>query len=203
MKRYLARHINQGKYRKGCGLSDTRFENPTGWTDFLITDSMVYSHRRTDYSIAYFDETAHIHDYYELVIYVSGNVDYVTEDKIFSPAPASAVIFSPGTTHNTRLRSASVYERYVFYFYPDIFVFSGRPSPFGELLCRKDGSLVFSIPEKEAGELLALLGKLDGELAKPSPNALLSYVRAMGVLDILSELSDTTAPKLCRRSLWK
>ena len=195
MKRYIARHINQGKYKKGCSISDTRFHSLSGWADDLITDSMIYSHRKTDYASAEFDETAHIHDHYELVIYVGGSVDYVTEGRIFSPTPVSAVLFSPSAVHNTRLCKPSVYERYVFYFYPEIFDLSGRRMPFGDILELSDGARVWNIPTDRQAELLHALGRLDSELSKSAPNTLISYVRAMNVIDLIAEISDISTPK--------
>ncbi|MBQ8849556.1 MAG: hypothetical protein IJ011_04395, partial [Clostridia bacterium] len=194
MKRYVARHINQSKYQGTVGLSDTRFESLSGWTDHIITDSMIYSHRKTDYSRAQFDETAHIHDHYELVIYVGGNVDFVTESKIFSPAPVSVALFAPSAVHNTRLCVPSVYERYVFYFYPSVFELSGKSLPFGALLDCPEGAKVWEIPHDLRAELLHALARLDRELAKTEPNTLISYVRAMSVFDLLSDISDTHTP---------
>lgn len=194
MKRYIARHINQKKYEVGCDPSDRSFKSVWGWTDDLITDSIVYSHRKTDYSSAEFDENAHIHDHYELVIFANGDVDFVTESEIITPSPVSAALFAPSAVHNTRLRSASVYERYVFYFYPNIFTFSGMTAPFGELLDCTNGSKIWQIPSDRQGELLRGLGRLDNELSKDTPNPLLCYIRTMGIFDILSDTSNAPAP---------
>ncbi len=194
MKRYIAKHINQNKYVKGCGAGDVCFQSLSGWRDHLITDSMIYSHRRTDYAHAEFDETAHIHDYCELVIYVSGNVELVTDKGIYSPTYMTAALFSAGTAHNIRLRSPSVYERYVFYFYPDIFHFSGKHLPFGGLFDGSEGVRVVNIPTELSAELISALKRLDGALEKDKGNRLLSYVQAMSVLGILSDLSGTPTP---------
>ena len=190
MKRYISKRINQNKYISGSTLWDKNFESRVGWVDHLINDSMVYSHRRTDYSRAEFDETAHIHDYYELVIYVEGDVDIVTDREIYAPTYMTAALFPPGTVHNTRLRSPSVYERYVFYFYPDIFYCSGRDLPFGELFSLSEGARVISIPTELSAELITALGRLDGELSRPARNDLLAYVRAMGIMGLISEISE-------------
>ena len=190
MKRYISKHINQNKYISGSTLCDKRFESKVGWVDYLVNDSMIYSHRRTDYSCAEFDETAHIHDYYELVIYVCGNVDIVTDREIYAPKPMTVALFPPRTVHNTRLRAKSVYERHVFYFYPDIFNCSGRSMPFGELFSETEQARVISIPAEHTAELTASLSKLDAELSRPSRNDLLSYVRAMGIMGLISEISE-------------
>ena len=190
MKRYISKHINQNKYISGVTLADRRFESRVGWVDCLINDSMIYSHRRTDYSRADFDETAHIHDFYELVIYVEGDVDIVTDREIYAPARMSAALFPPRTVHNTRLRSKSVYERYVFYFYPDIFNFSGRAQPFGKLFGETEGARVISIPAELSKELTTALGRLDTELSRSPRNDLLAYVYAMGVMGLISEISE-------------
>ena len=194
MKRYIARHINQGKYKSGCSISDTRFLSLSGWMDALITDSMIYSHRKTDYASADFDEIAHIHDHYELVIYVGGSVDFVTEGRIFSPTPVSVALFSPSAVHNTRLCTPSVYERYVFYFYPEIFDLSGRRLPFGDILDSTDGARVWDIPVDRQAELMHALGRLDSELSKGAPNMLVTYVRAMSVLDLVADISCMVTP---------
>lgn len=188
MKRYITKHINQNKYVGTPSLSDFAFQSYDGWYDYLISEEMVYSHRRTDYSGKKCDETAHIHDYYELVIYVSGEVDYVTEGSVFSPAPVAAALFAPGTVHNTRLSSPSVYERYVFYFYPQLFQHNGMPFPFSGLLSSSSGAEVTLLPREETDVLIHALRRIDSEASLSEPNKLRVYVRAMNALDLIAEL---------------
>ena len=184
MKRYITGHINRNKYAGSPALSDFCFRSREGWCDYLISDNIVYSHRRTDYRVKSCDETAHIHDYYELVIYVSGEVDYVTEKSVFSPAPIAAALFAPGTVHNTRLSSASVYERYVFYFYPQLF----ESQPFDRLISPEGGAEVTLLPREGTDELIRALSRLDEEASLGEPNRFRAYIRAMSALDLIGEL---------------
>ena len=66
----------------------------------------------------------HAHDFYELIIYVNGNVDYVTDNFLTKPQPYSVVWFCPGQMHTATLLSESKYERYVLYFSKDFLLCS-------------------------------------------------------------------------------
>lgn len=185
MNRYIDRHLNKSKYFADPKSDGIGYRSVYGWTDFMLSRNLIYSHRKTDYSRAEFDETAHIHDYYELVIYMGGNVDFVTESKILSPAPMSAVFFRPGEIHNTRLNEPSVYERCVFYFYSELFLHEGKYLPFCDFLTEPTGNF-FEINTDIQKEISAAIVLLDCELKKNAPNPLLCTLRAMEIFDILS-----------------
>ena len=99
----------------------TSFDRRHGWIDCIIDDNLVYSHRTTEYTKQNFTEGLHVHDFYELIIYVNGNVDYVTDNYLVKPQPYSVVWFCPGQMHTATLLSHSEYERYVFYFTEEFF----------------------------------------------------------------------------------
>ena len=189
MVRYIQAHIHKGKYRETEGCRSDRFHHIGGWEDHLICDSLIYSHRKTDYTKDRFDETAHIHDYYELVLYVSGNVDYVTDCAILAPAPMAAVWFAPGELHNTRLRAPSCYERYVFYFHTSLFSFEGTSYPLCPFL-EQTANRFFRIGDESRPALLAALDRLDRMLREDTPNHLLCFaevIRLLAQLDTYAE----------------
>lgn len=189
MVRYIQAHINKGKYLGNDGPNSGRFHHIDGWEDHLICDNLIYSHRKTDYTKDRFDETAHIHDYYELVLYVSGNVDYVTDLAILAPAPMAAVWFAPGEIHNTRLRAPSCYERYVFYFHSSLFSFEGKSYPLCPFL-EQSADRFFRIGEERRPALLSSLDKLDRMLLEDTPNHLLCYAEVIRLLSLLNASAD-------------
>ena len=190
MIRYLASHIAKGSYRGDPDLRDARFVHVNGWTDVSVCDSLIYSHRKTDYSTVDFDETAHFHDYYELVIYRSGNVDYVDGDRVLSPTPPSVIRFAPGEIHNTRLRASCPYERHVFYFRPSLFSLEGNSYPVAPFLFRTDAPHAFSIPPEHREEVEAILGELDALADAESPNRLLCLCVTLRLFALLDRLAD-------------
>lgn len=52
-------------------------------------------------------------------------MEYMRDDILVTPKPYSAIWFLPGQMHTARLKSASEYERYVFYFSRDFFEYNG------------------------------------------------------------------------------
>ena len=119
---YIQIHNNYNSYTNEIKkLGYTSFESVFGWVDYIIGDNLVYSHRINEYTKENFTEGLHVHDFYELIIYVNGNVDYVTDNYLVTPQPYSVVWFCPGQMHTATLLSQSKYERYVLYFSKEFF----------------------------------------------------------------------------------
>ena len=86
MKNYVKQHIEQGSYGENPAIDGIySFVNTHGWEDRLVHSSMIFSHRATDYTEETFDEGFHSHEYYEVVFYISGKVEYVCENDVFKP----------------------------------------------------------------------------------------------------------------------
>lgn len=119
---YIQIHNNYNSYINEIKkVGYTSFESVFGWMDYIIDDNLVYSHRINEYTKESFTEGLHVHDFYELIIYVNGNVDYVTDNYLVTPQPYSVVWFCPGQMHTATLLSQSEYERYVLYFSKEFF----------------------------------------------------------------------------------
>ncbi len=150
------------------------FYNMEGWTDFVIDKSLIYSHRKNSYTKKIFTEGLHAHDYYELLIYVNGDVRYIKDDILLTPNPFSAVWFLPGQIHTATLNSPSEYERYVFYFTKDFFRYNSEIFPITEFM----GILNSNILTPDIScikEISSLLNKIDSVLSSEvSYNGLLA-----------------------------
>lgn len=124
-EQYIELHKNKGRYNwetqaNGCSASTGN----TSWVDNIINENLIYSHRKNRYTKSNFTEGLHTHEYYELIIYVSGEVEYIKDDLLITPSPYSVIWFLPGQMHTARLKAPSEYERHVFYFSKEFFKFN-------------------------------------------------------------------------------
>lgn len=193
MEQYIKRHENRGEYINthmlgGCRCHTSRY----GWEDIEIGDSMIFSHRTTGYTRETFTEGFHSHDYSELLVYVGGDVEYIGENTLMSPVSGCAVSFSPGIMHTARLLSASVYERYVLYFFPDFFEYMGRTVPIPGF----DGSAACAsrlIPADS--RLAAILHDAEAAVCSDAPyGGLLARSLIISFFGVLAASSQRPAP---------
>ena len=168
---YIRSHKLRGSYpEKASGIGYAAFESGGGWTDYVIDESLVYSHRVNEYTRKSFTEGLHMHSYYELIVYVKGDVEYIADDCIVSPHPYSVVWFSPGQMHTATLLSASEYERFVFYFSEDFFRLGGAVVPMTDFI--KSRSInAFNPNDTHIGKIRSLLGSIDAQLGSKSPQS--------------------------------
>lgn len=182
---YIKLHLLHGMYRNeacdGGGYRNTR-----GWTDRAVGNHMIFSHRVTDYTKATFDEGLHAHPYYELIVYLSGDVDYVKGDTVIRPTPYSVIWFLPGEMHTARLLRDSCYERLVFYFSSEFFCLDGCAVPMTAFMERQDAGRIAPSEQTVSATKLLLGQMLHARSIGDSCAALLekSYVTAFfGVLN--------------------
>lgn len=133
LEQYIASHFQSGAY-VGCENGTGVYENALGWVDNPVTSSLIFSHRSTLYTRENFTEGLHNHDFYELLIYVDGDVEYIKDDTVIRPQKYSAIWFTPGQMHTARLLSPSRYERYVIYFYEDFFSMENGQTPITDFI---------------------------------------------------------------------
>ena len=179
----------------------TYFPNPQAqpikgpWRQYDITDSLIYSHRSTEYDRASYPSSLHFHDYYELLVFVEGDVRYICESSSALPRFGDVIIIPPGKLHMSLINSDHTrYERYVFYLYPEAFdSVGGRPLLHFMEQDRGD-QFTFSLKRKHMDELLPVLGQLDSILTRGTPKdhalAIAYTLQAFYLLDNLSA-SDT------------
>jgi len=78
------------------------------------------------------DYEMHCHLFYEIYYFISGDVDYMVEGKIYHPAPNSVLLLKPGSAHGVKINRED-YKRYAFHFMPDVIPLEHRDillSPF-------------------------------------------------------------------------
>ncbi|MBQ2240692.1 MAG: helix-turn-helix domain-containing protein [Clostridia bacterium] len=138
----------------------------TNWENDLINDSLCYSYRSTVYDVNTFPSSLHSHDYYELVIFVEGEINYVCESSVYSPKRGDVIIIPPGKFHMSKLKGERThYKRHVFYLYPNAFDAVG--ASLADILIRTGEGVRFSLPSREREEeLLTLTEKLSSALKK-------------------------------------
>ncbi len=142
-----------------------RYLHREGWIDTVVNQDLIFSHRNTWYTPDIFTEKFHAQEYYELVIYIQGDVEYLNENVLISPSPCMVTWFKPGQLHTTRLRSNSQYERYVLYFTPDFFDIGDKVQPILDFVNHSDGTYM-TLSESKFAELLEFLKKVEAIIKK-------------------------------------
>lgn len=181
-KRYIRFHLQNGTY---TGDADgIRYENKQGWFDLNVEGELIFSHRDTVYTRENFTEGLHVHDYYELILYMGGDVEYINENSLMLPAAPAAVWFLPGQMHTARLRAPSRYERYVLYFSEAFFSTGGHCVPILDFM---QNGFCASIPESKVGELTRILTRVATLAAEEKPHtALLLRAYLLELFDLLN-----------------
>lgn len=154
----------------GCYISEKEkagyisYNNRNKWNDYIIDNCLVYSHRTNEYTRKNFSEGLHTHEFYEMIVYVSGDVEYVKDDILIKPKPYSIIWFVPGQMHTARLLSASEYERHVFYFSKDFFKFNNITVPMTEFMDRGNVSAL----NPDIAEIKEILKKINIQINSES-----------------------------------
>jgi AraC-like DNA-binding protein len=201
---FIQKRLQSHKYvRQVQAFPFYRYQNEEGWTDSILNQELVFSHRNTWYTSETFTEKLHAHDYYELTIYVKGDVEYVNENTLISVSPYTVVWFKPGHMHTTRLLADSQYERYLLYFSTDFFSIGGKNTPITNFMEHSaTGSLTLS--QKNITELTSVLKRIDKTLTcNKSYKELLVNALLIELFDLLNsseteiiegvKLDDTTS----------
>lgn len=183
-RQYVLFHEGSGQYQKSLG--GIRHQSKQGWYDVEVEEEMIFSHRANDYTRETFTEGLHAHQYYELLIYAGGDVEYVSDNALILPGSLTAVWFLPGQMHTARLRSSSRYERYVLYFSRDFFKTGERIAPMLDFMERGAGAI--RIPDEKREKLLRILKRavtLSAEDKAYTPLLLKAYL--LELFDLLND----------------
>lgn len=151
------------------------------WRENYINDSLFYSNRSTEYTRQTYLTTMHYHEYYEMVIFLEGDIHYICESEAYPVEYGDIILIPPRKIHMSMLNTeATHYKRHVFYFYPDAFDALGCGALMNFLNKNQGRYLLTSLEQKERKKLFSLLDKLDEALKNtesPLHQALaLSYV---------------------------
>lgn len=182
MKGYIESHVRRGEYGEEQ-LFPHRFRNVQGWTDHFIGEGIVFSHRDTDYVPETFRDALHTHAFYELVIWKSGDVRYILDDRRVDPTPDTVTVIPPNTVHSSQLLRPSRYERYVLYLSESAFAsFASGPSV---LLHVASPALVRMPSEEKELKLQRLLTRIEERLQKGGAGAELAALSSVIELLVL------------------
>lgn len=171
VEQYIASHLANGRYTQRLAQAACAcYLHREGWIDTVIDGSMIFAHRCTCFTKESFTNLFHAHDYYEMVIFVRGEVEYLQENTRVHPMRAMVSWRHPGQMHTTHLLAGGEYERYVFYFSPEFFALHGTPM---QMLAYMQGypDGVLQLSEADAEEMLALLERARGLVGSPLPYA--------------------------------
>lgn len=169
-QRYISRHLNDRKYTgKTDSLLLPGYKHKRGWTDIIVGNDLIFSHRNTYYTKENFTEGLHAHEYYELLVYISGNVEYINENRIIKPGSVSTIWFKPGQMHTARLIGASQYERYVFYFSRSFFEMNGRDTRITDFMEKPENGFAICHSADNTAGILSLLRKADAAVTSQAP----------------------------------
>lgn len=134
------------------------------WRDNDLLPSLYYAYRDTAYSRADYPSTVHYHDYFELVVFVEGDIRYICEDETYRLRVGDIILIPPGKLHMSMLEGeATRYRRHVFYLYPDAFAAMGGGALTDFLAA--PGGVQLALPAEARAGLLDLLARLDAALA--------------------------------------
>ena len=90
------------------------------WRSNYLNQSLYYSCRETRYDRKTYPSRMHYHDYYELVVFLGGDIHYICESSACQPEYGDVILIPPHRLHMSAINAAStVYRRHVFYLYPD------------------------------------------------------------------------------------
>ena len=165
MRNYLKQHMEMGLYGSEALPGGNTYKSVNGWTDYLVNEDMLFSHRVNTYTCDNFGEGLRRHDYYEVIVYVSGDVEYVRENDVLLPAPGMIIASLPGMMHTARLISDCTYDRYVFYFNRSFFTYCGVAYPLPDFLSDKEKNNNLNPDEATKEQLLKLLKSIEEALA--------------------------------------
>ena len=109
----------------------------------------------------------HYHDFYKILILLSGDVTYCIEGRSYELAPFDIVLVNAGEVHRPIIRSDSTYERIILYISPE-FLQSFRKEECDLGLCfaraRQEKSGVLRMPSMKNSKLFSVLLELEGSL---------------------------------------
>ena len=126
MRQHIQTNIARGRYAgQPVVRSAEAYVNKTGgWTDYLLGEEFIFSHRINDYTPDDFPEDLHAHDYYELTVCAGGDaMQYVADRRYLSLRPGAVVLTRPMAVHMFRPLAPVHHDRYVLYFKPTLRLF--------------------------------------------------------------------------------
>ncbi|MBE5771356.1 MAG: helix-turn-helix domain-containing protein [Clostridiales bacterium] len=180
-------------------LNIQRAQHPqiVNWRENSINDFLFYSYRSTDYDRETYPARLHYHDYYELVIVLSGKIRYLCGSHSYQPQKGDIILIPPRTLHMSMIDEETTrYTRHVFYLYPNAFDAHDCAALADFLRNQPPHQYLITLPPEAQQELFSLLPRLDQALAQedsPLDRALaLGYI--LQIFYLLNKKSRADAP---------
>lgn len=130
-----------------------------GWTDYYLGSSVLFSRRSVFYDSTTFPDKLHTHGFFEIVVFLGGNVSYVSGDRVFTPGYGDIMIFPPDCEHTVRSGKDGVYDRAVLYIEKEWFT-SNAMGYLPEVF-RSHDACCYMIAPDHSERFLRLLAKLE------------------------------------------
>lgn len=84
----------------------------------MDTEQVCYGYNVTENITT--EYALHCHNFYEVYLFLEGDVDYLVEGEHYNPTPNSLLLLSPHLFHGVRINSCRPYRRFSIHFHPDI-----------------------------------------------------------------------------------
>lgn len=119
----------------------------------------------------------HYHDFFKIMLFISGDVDYFIEGITYRLEPFDIVLVGAGEVHRPVIRSASPYERIILYVSPELLTsfasedvsletcFQKQPENFRKLPEQKEPCPVLRTSSPSVSRLFKLCEKLESSLS--------------------------------------
>lgn len=170
MKDYIKQHIESGMYGVNTVLGAGKYTNVKGWTDYLVHDNLIFSHRTNTYTAETFEEGLHSHGFFEIIFYVTGDVEYIRENEVSVPKSGMVISCAPEVMHTSRLLADGAYDRYVMYFNRSFFTYCGEQLPLPSFIGGENGHGFIQPDETMSAKLRTLLASAEEAAARNTPS---------------------------------
>lgn len=161
------------------------------WRKNHLNDSLFYSFRSTYYDRQTYPSRLHYHDYYELIVFLEGDIQYICESAAFQPQYGDMILIPPHKLHMSVIHAdATLYKRHVFYLYPDALEPYGCNELLRFLSLGEGDQYLFTLEPQSSQALHVLLARLDQALKNASER---EHALARGlVIEIFYWLSEAS-----------
>ena len=165
MKSKINNNIENNTYRGKLNLKYvTAYENTAGWIDYLVSEKIIFSHRNTLFSQVK-HQYLHTNNYFELVVYRQGTMEYIAENQTLVAEPNVIILSKPLTFHMNRPFNKDSCERYVIYFMENIkYETMFDESVFDILSATNQSSLYIKLNDENAQKLYDRLDTIEEAL---------------------------------------
>ena len=149
----------------------TAYKKEAGWIDYLVSEKIIFSHRQTPCSKVK-HQYLHINNYFELLVYRQGTMEYIAENQTLVAEPNVVILSKPLTFHMNRPFNEEICERYVMYFMDSIkYETMFDESVFDVLTASEESSVYIKLSDPKAKELYDLLDTIETTLQEDSKYA--------------------------------